>query len=80
MQTIIDNVKRRHPIGAATVVHRAGKLAPGDIVVVIAVSAPHRKDAFDACREIIDAMKKTTPIWKQELLEGGGRWAEGESG
>ena len=79
MQAIVDRAKRWHPIAEAMVIHRTGKLAVGDTVVVIAVSAQHRRDAFEACREIIDAMKKTTPIWKQELLEDGGRWVEGES-
>lgn len=80
LQAIIDKAKRWHSIAEATIVHRTGKLSPGDVVVVIAVSAPHRKDAFDACRDIIESMKKSTPIWKQELLEGGGRWVEGEQG
>ena len=80
MQAIIDRARSRHPVAAATIVHRTGRLAPGDLVVVIAVSAPHRKEAFKACGEIIDAMKKTTPIWKEELMDGGGKWVEGESG
>jgi molybdopterin synthase catalytic subunit len=80
MQAIIDRARKKHPVAAATIVHRTGRLFPGDIVVVIAVSAPHRREAFDACGEIIDAMKKTTPIWKEELMDGGGKWVEGESG
>lgn len=75
---IIGEAVSRYPIGEAAVAHRTGRLNVGDVVVVIAVSAPHRNDAFDACREIIDNMKKTTPIWKQELLEEGGRWVESE--
>lgn len=79
LQSIIDRAKKKHSIGSVTIVHRKGRLSPGEIVVVIAVSAPHRKDAFDVCREIIDEMKKTTPIWKEELLDGSRKWVEGES-
>lgn len=80
LRAIVERTRGRHPAVNVAAVHRTGRLVPGEIVVVIAVSAPHRKDAFDACREIIDSMKKTTPIWKQELLDDGGRWVEGESG
>jgi len=79
LQAIVDRAKRGNNIAEATVVHRTGTIPVGEVVVVVAVSADHRKDAFEACREIIDSLKKTTPIWKQELLDDGGRWAESES-
>lgn len=56
--------------------HRVGRLKVGDRIVVIAVSAPHRDEAFRACRFVIDELKKTTPIWKKELGPGGGKWVE----
>jgi len=59
-------------------VHRLGKLRPGDTIVVIAVSAPHRREAFSACKSVIDGMKKTTPIWKKEFTGEVGRWVEGK--
>lgn len=60
------------------VTHRVGKLAVGDIIVAIAVSAAHRQDAFTACRFMIDELKRTTPIWKKELGPNGQRWVEGK--
>ena len=68
---------RRFKVSKISVVHRIGKLKVGDIIVVIAVSAPHREDAFKACKFIIDELKKSTPIWKKEFAGGKGRWVEG---
>ena len=79
LRRIIDNACARHRLGAAAAVHRTGELSVGDVVLVVAVAAPHRKSAFSACEEIIDQMKKTTPIWKQELFKEGSRWVESES-
>jgi molybdopterin synthase catalytic subunit len=53
------------------VAHRVGHLGLGDIAVVVAVSAAHRGDALDACRELIDAVKATVPIWKHQIFEDG---------
>jgi MoaE-MoaD fusion protein len=61
------------------IVHRLGRLEVGDTSVFIAVSAPHRAAAFDACRYAIDTLKRTVPIWKKEFFAGGAVWAEGES-
>jgi molybdopterin synthase catalytic subunit len=66
----------RYGLTKVTVVHRVGKLGVGDVIVAIAVSAPHRDEAFTACRYIIDELKRTTPIWKKESLKGGSRWVE----
>jgi molybdopterin synthase catalytic subunit len=66
----------RYGLTKVTVVHRVGKLGIGDVIVAIAVSAPHRDEAFTACRYIIDELKRTTPIWKKESLNGGSRWVE----
>jgi molybdopterin converting factor subunit 1 len=54
--------------------HRTGKLSPGEISVAIAAAAPHRKDAFDACREAIEALKADVPIWKREVYPDGSVW------
>jgi molybdopterin synthase catalytic subunit len=54
--------------------HRVGALEPGEISVVIAAAAPHRADAFDACRHAIEALKKDAPIWKRELYPDGSSW------
>ncbi|HWN10294.1 MAG TPA: molybdenum cofactor biosynthesis protein MoaE [Pyrinomonadaceae bacterium] len=62
------------------IVHRTGKLAIGETSVVISVSAPHRRAAFEACEWAIRELKRTVPIWKKEVFEDGEVWVEGESG
>jgi molybdopterin synthase catalytic subunit len=54
--------------------HRVGKLAVGEISVIIAVSAPHRSEAFAACSEALDRLKATVPVWKKEYFEDGEIW------
>ena len=54
--------------------HRVGRVAIGETSVVIAVSAPHRRDALSACRDAIDRLKETVPLWKKEVYEGGEEW------
>jgi molybdopterin synthase catalytic subunit len=63
--------RRRWPVIDAAIVHRVGRLGLGEISVVVAVSCPHRNDAFDACRWLIDTLKEVVPIWKKEV------WADG---
>ena len=56
-------------------VHRVGDLAIGDLAVVVAVACPHRSEAFDACRELIDVLKSSVPIWKhQRFTDGTAEW------
>jgi molybdopterin synthase catalytic subunit len=62
------------PVHDMVIHHRIGILQPGEIPVVIAVSAAHRAAAFDACRFIIDTLKETVPIWKKEIFEDGEVW------
>jgi molybdopterin synthase catalytic subunit len=57
---------------AIAAVHRVGDLAVGDLAVVVAVSCPHRGEAFDACRALIDELKRSVPIWKHQQYAGGG--------
>lgn len=61
-------------LGGAVVEHRIGELQPGDIAVVACCSAPHRKDAFEAARFLIDATKERVPIWKKEFGPDGSSW------
>jgi molybdopterin synthase catalytic subunit len=68
----------KFPIHRAAIVHRLGRLQIGETSVFIAVSAPHRPAAFDACRYAIDTLKRTVPIWKKEYFEDGAVWADGE--
>ncbi|MFH1006387.1 MAG: molybdenum cofactor biosynthesis protein MoaE [Candidatus Latescibacterota bacterium] len=65
------------PIRTA-IVHRVGHVKVGEASVVIAVSAPHRAEAFEACRYAIDRIKEIVPIWKKEIYEEGERWVGGE--
>jgi adenylyltransferase/sulfurtransferase len=73
-ERIVAEAVRRHGAIAARCVHRLGRLAVGETAVWVGVAAPHRAEAFAACREIIDAVKHRVPIWKKE------RYADGESG
>jgi molybdopterin synthase catalytic subunit len=61
------------------IVHRTGRLEIGETSIVIAVSAPHRRAAFEACEWAIRELKRTVPIWKKEIFEDGEVWVEGES-
>jgi len=71
MAELEAEARRRWPIVELSMVHRVGHLDLGEISVVIAVSCPHRHDAFEACRWLIDTLKETVPIWKKET------WADG---
>ena len=66
-------------VASLAICHRIGKLRVGDVIVVIAVSSPHRNDAFSASEFVIDELKKTTPIWKKEFGKGKGRWVRQEA-
>lgn len=71
-------VRRRWPVGEIAMVHRLGRLGVGEVSVAVAVSTPHRADAFDACRYAIDTLKELVPIWKQENApDGRSEWVEG---
>ena len=64
----------KHGLGAVAIHHRVGRVEIGEPSVVIAVSAPHRAAALDACREAIDTLKETIPLWKKEVYVGGEEW------
>jgi molybdopterin synthase catalytic subunit len=69
---------QRFDIAHIGIVHRTGRLEIGETSVVIAVSAPHRRAAFEACEWAIKELKRTVPIWKKEFFEDGEVWIEGE--
>lgn len=71
---------QRFEIAHVGIVHRTGRLEIGETSVVIAVSAPHRRAAFEACEWAIRELKRTVPIWKKEIFEDGEVWVEGEQG
>lgn len=71
---IADEVAARWPQTELAISHRVGTLVPGDLAVVIAAAAPHRKEAFLACEHAIDRLKEDAPIWKREVFEDGAVW------
>jgi len=73
MAEIEADTRQRWPIGDIIMVHRLGHLDIGDISVAVAVSSPHRAQAFEACRHAIDRLKELVPIWKKE------NWADGST-
>jgi len=78
MREIAAEARIKFPIDRVAIAHRLGRLEIGETSVFIAVSAPHRAAAFDACRYIIDTLKRSVPIWKKEYFEDGAIWADGE--
>lgn len=71
MERLETEAKKRWPVRKISIVHRLGKVPIGEASVVIAVSSAHRKEAFDACRFLIDTLKKEVPIWKREYFSDG---------
>jgi len=78
MQDLAAKARADFKIRQVAIAHRLGKLEVGETSVLIAVAAAHRGAAFDACRWLIDTLKKTVPIWKKEHFEDGAVWADGE--
>ena len=73
MAEIEQDTRRRWPVGELALVHRLGHLEVGEVSVAVAVSCPHRAQAFEACRHAIDRLKELVPIWKKE------NWADGST-
>ncbi|GAC1450524.1 MAG: molybdenum cofactor biosynthesis protein MoaE [Isosphaeraceae bacterium] len=71
MDELEAEARRRWPVIEAAIVHRVGHLEPGEISVALAVSCPHRHQAFEACRWLIDTLKEVVPIWKREVRPDG---------
>jgi molybdopterin synthase catalytic subunit len=74
MGDLAESLKRRHDLCEVAIHHRVGRVEIGDTSVVIAVSSPHRAEALAACREAIDELKVSVPLWKKEVYEGGEEW------
>ncbi len=74
LRDITETIETRWPGVRCAIHHRVGTLAIGELAVVIAVAAPHRAEAFEACRYAIEALKADVPIWKREVMEGGAVW------
>ena len=77
LRGIVDEARSRWPVRAVRVVHRVGEVVPPDPIVVVAVAAAHRGEAFRACEFIIDYLKTRAPFWKRErLADGSQRWVD----
>jgi molybdopterin synthase catalytic subunit len=71
---LCESIEAEFPGTRLALEHRVGALQVGDVAVVIAAAAPHRKEAFDACRAMIDRLKESAPIWKKEIGPDGEEW------
>lgn len=78
LESLAAQALRQFQIRDLAIVHRLGRLEIGETSVLIAVVSAHRAAAFDACRWLIDTLKRTVPIWKKEHFEDGAVWADGE--
>lgn len=71
--------ERRWPLLGMTIIHRTGKLAIGDPIVLVAVASSHRAAAFEACQFLMDYLKTRAPFWKYEERDGSGQWVEAKT-
>ncbi len=78
MATILDEAQQRWPVRCA-IAHRLGRLEIGEASVMVAVASAHRGESFEACRWVIDTLKKRVPIWKKEVAPDGDWWVEAPS-
>jgi molybdopterin synthase catalytic subunit len=78
MRGLADEAVERFGVREVALVHRLGRLVVGETSVLIVVASGHRGAAFEACRWLIDTLKKTVPIWKKEQFVDGAIWADGE--
>ena len=71
---IAEEAVKRWSLGDALVIHRHGRLRPGEVIMMVATAAPHRKDAFEAAEYLMDYLKSRAPFWKREITERGADW------
>lgn len=76
LQKIVDEANQRWPLLRADVLHRVGRLEPGEPIVFVGVASAHRQAAFEACHFIIDYLKTRAPFWKKEDTGQGPRWVD----
>jgi molybdopterin synthase catalytic subunit len=81
LRRVAEKVVADYPVRALAAVHRVGDLEVGDLAVVVAISCPHRAEAFEACRRLIDDLKREVPIWKhQKYSDGTEDWVGARNG
>ncbi len=76
IEAMIDEAARRFALLDARVIHRVGRLSPGDRIVLVAAASSHRRDAFQACEFLMDYLKTHAPFWKKESTGEGERWVD----
>ena len=76
MHLIVQQVRKRWDVDHIALIHRLGHMEIGETSILIVVASPHRAEAFEACRYIIDTVKNTVPIWKKEFYTDGSVWVE----
>jgi molybdopterin synthase catalytic subunit len=75
----VEDAQSRWPLLGATVIHRIGRLVPGDRIVFVGTASSHRKAAFEACDFLMDYLKTRAPFWKQEERAGGATWVDAKA-
>jgi molybdopterin synthase catalytic subunit len=75
----VDQARRRWPLLGVRVIHRVGRLVPGERIVFVATASAHRRAAFEACEFLMDYLKTHAPFWKQEERTDGTRWVEAKA-
>jgi molybdopterin synthase catalytic subunit len=76
IETMCDEAARRFDVRALRVIHRVGRLLPGEQIVLVAVASAHRREAFQACEFLMDYLKTQAPFWKKETTAEGERWVD----
>lgn len=80
LEALVEEARRRWSLVAATVIHRVGRLMPGERIVFVGVASRHRSEAFAACEFLIDRLKTEAPFWKKEETNDSTRWVEAKEG
>ncbi|MDW4500390.1 molybdenum cofactor biosynthesis protein MoaE [Sulfitobacter sp. D35] len=76
IREIAQQAVARWSLGQVLVIHRHGRLAPGELIMMVGTAAPHRKDAFEAAEFLMDYLKSRAPFWKREITAKGAHWVE----
>jgi molybdopterin synthase catalytic subunit len=80
LQAIEDEARRRWPLDAVLIIHRYGRLEPGERIVLVATASAHREAAFASCHFLVDWLKTKAPFWKLEETPEGARWVDAQAG
>ena len=74
LEQVVGEIRERWHLEDISMIHRVGRIPPGEVAVAISVAAPHRREAFEACSYAIDRIKEIVPVWKKEIFGDGGKW------